>query len=405
MKNPKSNLSVDPMEMASLLPPGVDADIVDAFFRGGERAVSQLLDRGHGAAEDAWGHAKGQAFGDPLTDANPFDHEEASDLEFDEMENSAFAKPAKAGGKPISDGDDGGKGGGKGRFKDKAEPDPDPVTEPTPEPEPVPEPTPEPEPTPVPEPTPEPEPAPEPAPEPEPKPIVEPEPEPAPVPTGGNYVSGLDTPGGYNIEVEFIGGWTDAYRQSLINVVETISNFVVGDLPAHNGQDDLHLTAVINAIDGSGGYLGVGGTLVERPGSFLPSEGYFRFDEADVAGSYSKGNFEDVIMHEVLHAMGFGTIWADKGLIEEVGGQTRFTGEAATALYNSEFAEIAANDAGSEFGVPLSGDDSHWNHNLFTREMMTSSLYGSGNYMSDMSIAALHDMGYETVLSDEFVYA
>ena len=50
---------------------------------------------------------------------------------------------------------------------------------------------------------------------------------------------------------------------------------------------------------------------------------------------------------------------------------------------------------------PLSGDGAHWDHGTFTTEMMTPALYGSGNILSDMTLAALEDMGYETIYGDE----
>ena len=58
-----------------------------------------------------------------------------------------------------------------------------------------------------------------------------------------DYVSGLDTPDGFNIAVNFSGGWTSAMKQSIYKVVEQISDIVTGDLPGYNGVDDFHLTA------------------------------------------------------------------------------------------------------------------------------------------------------------------
>ncbi len=391
MKHAKFDLGQPPAGLGKLLPNGFDQNVVEAFFKGGEKAASRLLELTEiksdrhliGSEDDSKSYLD-----DGLRGKEP------DAYDFGSLEDSAFAKPAHAGkGGSGTSGEDGsgtsGKGGGKGRDNSASNDDPNTTTDPVAGPDdgstPDPAPAPEPEPTPAPAPT--------------------PSPEPAPAPSGGNYVSGLDTPGGYNIEVEFVGGWTDQYKASLINVVEMISDIVVGDLPSYNGQDDFHLKAVINAIDGTGGYLGVGGTLVERAGSFLPSNGYFRFDEADIANSFQKGNFEDVIFHEVLHAMGFGTIWSDLGLVKNVGGALRFTGEFATEMYNTEYASIAAGDAGSQYGVPLSADGSHWNHAKFTTETMTTSLYPSGNHVSDMTIAALQDMGYQTLMADEFLFS
>jgi hypothetical protein len=99
----------------------------------------------------------------------------------------------------------------------------------------------------------------------------------------------------------------------------------------------------------------------------------------------------------MLHALGFGTIWQEQGLVQTIDGKLRFTGENATLAYNALFPDLAAKDSGSDQGVLLSSDGSHWDHSTFTHEVMTPSLYPSNNNISDMTIAALEDMGYDTV--------
>ncbi|MFD3191422.1 hypothetical protein ACFMPD_14250 [Sedimentitalea sp. HM32M-2] len=222
--------------------------------------------------------------------------------------------------------------------------------------------------------------------------------------TGGSdpnvYVSGLDTPNGFNIEIEFTGSWTDTYKQIVKDAAEHFSDIITGDIASYNGVDDFKLLAIMNDVDGAGGILGVGGTMTERPGSYLPSNGFLRIDQADAAGQLQQGTLQDVVLHEVMHSLGFGTIWSELGLVQSIGGSMRFTGANAIQAYNDDFADIAANDPYASQGVKISGDGSHWDHATFTHEVMTPSIYGSGNYISDMSIAALQDMGYETVYGD-----
>ncbi|MCB1340275.1 MAG: hypothetical protein KDK24_04250 [Pseudooceanicola sp.] len=221
-----------------------------------------------------------------------------------------------------------------------------------------------------------------------------------------DYVSGLDTPDGFNIAVNFSGGWTSAMKQSIYKVVEQISDIVTGDLPGYNGVDDFHLTASLEVMDGVNGVLGRGGTRELRPDSYLPSQGALRFDTADADKYVGTEVFDAVIFHEVLHAMGFGTIWGSLGLIQSTAGGMRFTGENATLAYNALFPAKAASDPYSGTGVPVSSDGAHWDQASFTTEIMTPSLYVSGNYVSDMTIATLEDMGYETVFNpDDFVFA
>jgi hypothetical protein len=216
------------------------------------------------------------------------------------------------------------------------------------------------------------------------------------------YVSGLDTPEGYNIEITFIGEWTDSLRIGLQNVAERISDLITGDIPEHNGIDDISISATLTDIDGSGGFWGWGGYTSVRPDSYLPSQGYMRFDTADAGKVDSYGLWEDLMLHEMLHAMGFGTAWSAMGLIEDYNGDLRFTGTNAIEAYNREFASIAESDPLSDLGVMVETDGGsgtagvHWDHENFSNELMTGTLRTS-NYLSDMSIAALEDMGYETI--------
>ena len=211
------------------------------------------------------------------------------------------------------------------------------------------------------------------------------------------YVSGLDTPDGFNIEVRFEGDWTNEMKQVMYDVVEEISDLIVGDIPSYGGIDDISLRAIANYIDGGGGYLGVGGTLKERPDTYLPYQGFIRVDTADAETQIDRGTFRDVVFHEALHSLGFGTIWTELGLVQSVNGVNRFVGDNAILAYNNEFSSIADGDADSWKGIEVSADRAHWDHGTFTREIMTTSLYYSGNYTSDMTIASLEDLGYDTV--------
>ncbi|GGO60542.1 Leishmanolysin [Roseovarius pacificus] len=210
------------------------------------------------------------------------------------------------------------------------------------------------------------------------------------------YVSGLDTPDGFNIELLFDGLWTDAQKAALANAAEAISDFITGDLPSHNGIDDIRITVTKAAIDGDGGAWATGGPRSLRSDSYLPSTGVLTFDEADVDALDSKGLWEDLATHEMMHALGFGTLFSTLGLVEQIDGQMRFTGANAIEAYNSEFADIASGDSLSDQGVQLDSSGAHWHDGTFTKELLTPYLRYSGNYMSEMSIAAMEDIGYET---------
>ncbi|WP_137701134.1 leishmanolysin-related zinc metalloendopeptidase [Marimonas lutisalis] len=226
-----------------------------------------------------------------------------------------------------------------------------------------------------------------------------------------SYTSGGDAATAYNITVEFMGTWTEGLQSAFIDAADYLSSIILADLPdeIYNGQyfDDLTISATLTDIDGSGGILGQAGPTLARDGTYLPLAGIMEFDIADAETFDGYGLWDDIVLHEMVHTMGFGTLWSYMGLTSGsvATGDMRFTGEIATALYNSEFADIANADPDSANGVPVETDGGagtaggHWDETIFTNEIMTGYINNS-NYISEMSIAALEDMGYDTVIDD-----
>ncbi len=212
------------------------------------------------------------------------------------------------------------------------------------------------------------------------------------------YLSGPD--GGYNIEIDFKGTWTVALQQDFIDSAEWISSFIVGDIAdvRYRGWiDDIRITAELINIDGPGGILGQAGPTAIRTADYLPATGVMQFDVADAETFDAMGLFDDIVFHEMMHTIGFGTVWDYKGLVAGSGtNDPTFTGAAAL----SEYLLLDGVDAGAA-GVPLewgygSGtDESHWRESTFDNEIMTGFINGS-NYLSDMTTASLEDLGYDT---------
>lgn len=226
----------------------------------------------------------------------------------------------------------------------------------------------------------------------------------------GAYVSGLDTPGGFNIDIVLVGDWPETLLGSLVRAAERLSDLITGDLPSYSGIDDIRLTASLAAIDGGGGVVGSGGAGSLRTGSYLPATGFLRFDTADATNLFGKGMFDSLVLHEMIHALGFGkNVWGKLGLVTSYDGDLRFTGDNATEAYAVEFPALAAVDPLAVVGVPVETDGgsgtvgSHWDEAAFRGELMTGVLNGS-NFLSGMSVAALEDMGYQTVYGDALVF-
>ncbi|KAB7610401.1 peptidase [Amylibacter sp. SFDW26] len=158
--------------------------------------------------------------------------------------------------------------------------------------------------------------------------------------------------------------------------------------------DGVMIDASIEAIDGDQGILGQAGPTILRPGDELPIKGIMQFDLADILRLERNNSLEDVILHEMAHVLGFGTLWARMGFIIGSGGNNpQFIGTAATR----EFRVLGGNRLGN---VPVANTGSmgtregHWRELVFGDELLTGFLSGSQRPISRMSIAAFEDMGY-----------
>ncbi len=155
----------------------------------------------------------------------------------------------------------------------------------------------------------------------------------------------------------------------------------------------------VTAIDGVGNVLGSAGPCLVRPDAQdnLPALGVMRFDEADLANLEASGRLQTVILHEMLHVLGFGTIWTDNGVLDSTNvSDPRFTGPRARAAC----ANVHSGGANCATNVPVHAADgegsafSHWRESLFTNELMTPFLTAGSTPFSEMTIRSLADLGY-----------
>ncbi|QDV29344.1 hypothetical protein Spb1_12300 [Planctopirus ephydatiae] len=204
----------------------------------------------------------------------------------------------------------------------------------------------------------------------------------------------------FNIEVVLLGGLTPSQQAIFAQASARWSQLITGDLAdvdLGGGDiiDDLRISAEGVVIDGPGGILGQAGPTAIRAGSNLPYNGIMRFDSADLASLEASGQLFDVILHEMGHVLGIGTVWDLQGLLQGAGtADPRFTGAQATAEYNARFANV-------ETGVPVENTggpgtrDSHWRESIYDNELMTGFLNpGVDNPISRTTTASLADQGY-----------
>jgi Leishmanolysin len=166
--------------------------------------------------------------------------------------------------------------------------------------------------------------------------------------------------------------------------------------------DDVRIYVNLAPIDGPFGTLGSAGPCALRDESFLPLLGSMTFDTADLERMLANGSLTPVILHEMGHVLGIGTIWGRKDLIvnrslpSNQGADTHFPGALAIAAFDEAGGDSyvdgekvpVENEAG-----PGSGD-SHWRESVLGNELMTPFVNSGLNPMSAITIASLGDLGY-----------
>lgn len=246
-------------------------------------------------------------------------------------------------------------------------------------------------------------------------------------PQGGdwNYFSPFwmwqdNTGSNYSIDMEYSGSGMTASRRAIFeSAAARWSSIIIGDLPdytfppnasnpcgfgsslANVTVDDLKVFVSIVPIDGPGNVLGSAGPSWLRS-SALPIIGCVELDEADVASLEANGSLYDVILHELGHVIGIGTIW-DNVNLSDCPESFGFTGAAAKAEYQA---------LGGSGNVPIENNYGpgtrcgHWDEEVFFTELMTGFLNGGyTNPLSRMTIASLADVGYEVDIAQAEAYS
>ena len=163
----------------------------------------------------------------------------------------------------------------------------------------------------------------------------------------------------------------------------------------------------LRIIDGSGnggvnilGQAGPCSLRVDRS----PSVGTMTFDTADLDMLEAAGRLETVILHEMGHVLGIGTLWPERGLLVDpsielgAGVDTHFVGPAA----QQSFLELLGGQPYAGAIVPVENNaapgssDGHWRENVFVNELMTPSLgdLTIENPLSQLTVSSLADHGY-----------
>lgn len=226
--------------------------------------------------------------------------------------------------------------------------------------------------------------------------------------------------GQFDVELAYVGDVSDAHKaifekaaerwesifvEGLQDVDFSEENFTCGDgFPVvADTVREVRIFVAILPIDGDRQILARAFPCAVRADGFLPVLGMMEFDEADIPLLESEpGGLEAVVLHEMAHVLGLGTIWHEdfanlvrEPSIDNPGADTHFVGELAIAAFDAAGGSgyTAAKVPVENSGVPGSAD-SHWRESVLQNELMTAT-YNSGNApLSAITIQSMADLGY-----------
>ena len=237
----------------------------------------------------------------------------------------------------------------------------------------------------------------------------------------------------FNIELVFLSGGTteqddafrtsaeqwesiikdDIYDFSFVNNPATANECVSGQKTISDVVDDVRIYVSIRDIDGPQPILGRAGPCYIRGLSDHPIVGMMEFDIYDFDRITDQGLLIPVVLHEMGHVLGIGTIWDNRELLINPSAVT----PSADTHFIGPHAITAFDDAGgvSYTGgqkVPVENEagpgsqDSHWREAVFGGELM-SPFVNSGvqNPLSRITIQSLADLGYGVDVSQREPYS
>lgn len=234
------------------------------------------------------------------------------------------------------------------------------------------------------------------------------------------------SPVGYSITLCFLTTVTTAQRQAFETAAARWSNIIAGDLPdffirystpclglpyVEMNVDDVMIFVSILDLDGSGGLLGQAGPCQVRA-NILPYAGLMQFDRVDVL-NLSPGLLETLILHEMGHVIGIGSLWKSFDLLVDGSSTTNkqdtyYSGAAGRAAFDAIGG--TAYTAGRKVPVENEGGqgtmNSHWRESVLRNELMTGYIRAGANPLSLLTVRSLEDLGYTVnrAAADPFTY-
>jgi Leishmanolysin len=227
----------------------------------------------------------------------------------------------------------------------------------------------------------------------------------------------------FNVDVRFIGDASLPVRTAFANAVAKWRQVIVGSIgsvtnvnipagpdanacspwtPALTGTvQNTIIFARIDSIDGPG-TQGVGNILGQASpcyvnGNAIPFLGFMEFDKYDVDLLVARGQFEKIVLHEIGHVLGIGTIWSFRRTLlnTSITNDPYYVGSGA----RTQFAAInTVTYSGNPVPVENTGGsgtaNSHWRTSVMQRELMQGFAVNQLQPLSRITVGSLQDLGY-----------
>jgi hypothetical protein len=218
--------------------------------------------------------------------------------------------------------------------------------------------------------------------------------------------------GRFNITLKYVVPVTPEQEQVFEDAAARWERIIIKDVPSFTGTvpsaftgfppavdgtlDDIVIEVALAPIDGPGGVLGQAGPRFVRTSDNLTLSGLMFFDVEDLAFLDQLDLFEEVIVHEMGHVLGVGTLWGfNRDLIQGTAEAPYFTGKKANVFWNAEGGTENLPIEGFINGVVRPGTSfSHWDEGTLNNELMTGFLNLGENPLSRITAGSMRDLGY-----------
>ncbi len=156
----------------------------------------------------------------------------------------------------------------------------------------------------------------------------------------------------------------------------------------------VHIREIADTVPGQAILGESGPCLVRNPGN-IPILGIMSLNSSTLASIDSSGLLDDVIVHEMGHLLGFGTVWDLDGLVHDTTTDDPwFSGAKAQAAFHRALPAYSDKIVPVEAGGGEGTTFSHWRESVMDNELMTGFLNQGANPLSAVTVESMADLGY-----------